>query len=331
MYKRRDRLVFVLKLGVSLGLLIYLALLVDWQQAARTLQKAAKLPILVVPFVSLAGVGLSSLRWRLILADSRVKFSGWQAFRGYLLGLFYGNLLPGVLGGDAVRMGLCVQRTKCPVGTAAGSVLLERIVGLVALFGVAFLVYLAFPAIALPLLPIADTRLIAAGAVAGILGIAVVLAGRRVWLRWLPKESARGLWSFVRTVMLTLGTLKVRTLGLVLILSAMSQAADIVATFLLARAINLHVPLTVFFGVVPLVYLATILPISLGGLGVREGAFTFLLSRFGVPTADAVTLSFLIYVNRLAIGGMGGGLQLMETLSGTWGWKEVLCRKFYHR
>ena len=83
----------------------------------------------------------------------------------------------------------------------------------------------------------------------------------------------------------------------------------------LLKAIGLSLPLRAFFAVVPMVYLATLLPISLGGLGVREGALVFLLARLGVPTSSAVTLSFLIYLNQVFLGMLGGSLQLARLLS----------------
>lgn len=315
MANRKNRFVFFVKLSVSLSLLIYLIWLIDWERAVRILRGTDKLSLCVVPFVSLTGFWFASLRWRLILADNNVNFSIRNAYRGYLLGLFYGHFLPGVLGGDVVRIGLCAQQTKCGVSIATASVLLERISGITALFLMAFLVYLFFPSIASSLLAIEDSRLIALIAIGGILTLVVAVMGRRLCMRWLPKENARGVWSFVRTAMLAVATLKGRTLGSVLMFSAMFQASDIVATFLLARAMNMDLPLTVFFAVVPLVYLATVFPISLGGLGVREGTLVFFLSQFGVMTSDAVILSFLIYLNRLLIGGTGGGFHLIETLA----------------
>ena len=114
--------------------------------------------------------------------------------------------------------------------------------------------------------------------------------------------------------MQTLCTLKGWTLVLVLILSAMFQAADIVVTFLLSQALGISVSLVVFFAVIPLVYVAICMPISLGGLGIREGMLVFLLSKFGVAASDAVMLSFLVYVNRVVIASLGGLVQLVQVL-----------------
>ena len=60
----------------------------------------------------------------------------------------------------------------------------------------------------------------------------------------------------------------------------------------------------------PIVYISTILPVSLGGLGVREGTLVYLLAKVGVLSSDAVALSFLIHFNRVAVGSIGGITQM---------------------
>jgi uncharacterized membrane protein YbhN (UPF0104 family) len=274
----------------------------------------AKLPILIVPSITIIGFWLASLRWRLILAGNKIKFSGWRAFRGYLLGLFYGFFLPGVLSGDAVRIVICIKRTNSLIGTATAAVLLERVSGLLALLCIAFIIYSIFPEISSVLLTIEDAQLLGMLSVAGVIGIVILLLSRHIWMRFLPQENSKGPFNFLRAAILTLCNLRGQTLGLVLILSAMFQAINIVAVFLLSRAMNLGLPVVVFFAVVPIVYLATVIPISLGGIGVREATLVYFLSRFGVMTTDAITLSFLIYLNLMFVGSIGGCLQLIETL-----------------
>jgi glycosyltransferase 2 family protein len=60
-----------------------------------------------------------------------------------------------------------------------------------------------------------------------------------------------------------------------------------------------------FLMVMPFVYVVTLLPISLGGLGGREGTLAFFLVRVGVATSDAVMLGFVIYVSRIAVSLLG--------------------------
>jgi len=232
------------------------------------------------------------------------------------VGAFYNVVLPGVTGGDAIRIGRCTRQTKCALGTATASVLVERISGLFALWGIALLVYLFSPETMSSLLATGETALVKVVAAVGIILMVAMVLARRLWLRWLPNENTGRVWRFVRSVIQALGILRGWTLGATFALSTLFQVADILVTFLLSRAIGLSVPLVAFFAIVPLVYLAVALPISLGGLGVREGMLAFLLARFDVAPSDAVALSFLVYLNHVMIGSLGGGVQLVETFAG---------------
>jgi len=312
---KKRRVLFFAKLIVSLGLVAYLVWIVDWERAVETINQINKLLITICPVLSLIGLVSGTVRWRFVLADSNVAFSCPRAYIGYLVGSFYGIFLPGVIGGDAVRIGFCVSQTKCKIGTATASVLVERIAGVFALLSFLLSVHLLFPTSLSSLVTLESTAPVAVAATVGIIVIVAVVLGRRVWVKWLPGANTRRVWGFVHSGIEVLSALRGKTTGVVLVLSALFQATDIVVAFLLSQAIGLAVPLPVFFAIIPLVYLATVLPISLGGLGVREGTLVFLLSKFGVATSDAVTLSFLIYLNRVVVGGIGGLMQLIRTIS----------------
>lgn len=78
------------------------------------------------------------------------------------------------------------------------------------------------------------------------------------------------------------------------------------------RALQVEQPLSVWFSVVPLVALAAVLPISIGGFGVRTNAMTFLLVEQGVTLDRAVGVALLWELSLLVIGLMGGGLFLLD-------------------
>ncbi len=309
------RILFFVKVGVSLVLVVSLVWIVDWEQAIQTIRQANRSLIGVSPLFWLTSLILSSFRWQLVLADSRVTFPLRQAYTGYLIGAFYGIFLPGVVGGDAIRIGLCVRQTMCKIGTATASVLLERISGVLALLSFLLGIALLFPTKWSSLAAFEPSLSVTKMAAIALIGIVAVLLGRRVWMRWLPKKNTGGVWTFIYSGVRTLSTLRGRTLGIIVILSALFQATRILGMFVLSRALGLTIPLTVFFAVIPLVYLATLFPISMGGLGVREGTLVLLLAQFGVATSDAVTLSFLIYSNQVFVGVLGGLVQLATTLS----------------
>ena len=90
------------------------------------------------------------------------------------------------------------------------------------------------------------------------------------------------------------------------------QAGGAVSVALSALALGVEQPLSLWFSVVPLVALAMVLPVSIGGFGVRENAMTFLLSEEGVPGDRAVGVALLWGLSTIIIGMMGGVLFLLD-------------------
>ena len=87
------------------------------------------------------------------------------------------------------------------------------------------------------------------------------------------------------------------------------QALMVLAAWTIARSIDLDLSFTLLAVVTPLVIVATLMPISIAGFGVREGGYVVLLAQAGVSTADATLLS-LLNVAALAIATLPGAAAL---------------------
>jgi uncharacterized membrane protein YbhN (UPF0104 family) len=112
---------------------------------------------------------------------------------------------------------------------------------------------------------------------------------------------------FVGAVHLGLARLrgKPRAAGEVLLVGVAYQLAVVLAAFLAAHALGLDVSPTAALAFMPAVAIAQVLPISVGGLGVREGAFVLFLGPLGVPAGQAVALGLLVYGLNLAVSLLG--------------------------
>ena len=97
-----------------------------------------------------------------------------------------------------------------------------------------------------------------------------------------------------------------RTLG-ALAISLSIQSGFILLNAILGTACKIDLPLHIWFLAWPLAKLSAMLPISLGGLGVRETALAFLLLSFGIPFSKSVGLG-LLWESVLVAGGVVGGL-----------------------
>lgn len=246
-----------------------------------------------------AGIRWAELARPLGFAFPRRLFV-WRFFEG----MFFSLCLPSSIGGDVVKAYRIGDTT--PRRLLAGcSVVADRLTGLSALavLGGAALAARKYD-LSLPV-----TLAVAAGLLALVLGafllavsfldtiIAALPEGgpfRGFLAQLLPYQQRPSLiatavaWSFV------------------------VQAGGAISVAVLARALGVGQPLSVWFSVVPLVALAAVLPISIGGFGVRTTAMAFLLAEQGVSADRAVGVALLWELSLLAIGLVGGGLFLLD-------------------
>ena len=99
-------------------------------------------------------------------------------------------------------------------------------------------------------------------------------------------------------------------LGGTMLLSALVQAANVILVWLVGLAIDAPVPAAYFGIAVPMVTLLTLLPVSLNGMGLREGGLVLFLQPLGVPAGTALSLAFLWFLVFTAVSLMGGGVYL---------------------
>jgi hypothetical protein len=262
---------------------------------------AAVIGVLAAAIVIWGVLAVDALRWHLLLGGVS-PYRG--LFRLYLIGWYFSLFLPTTVGGDAVRV-LGVTRIGVRAGEAVSSVLLDRVVGFVTLIGIFAVGAGAAPWIVARAAEHFEWSLgwipMSALAITGVAGmVSFVLVGRRV-----PKVAcfltdAAAVWHRLRVAP--------GLAGAAIAVSVVGQAGFIAAWLLVSAGLRLDVPVMAFVVFVPLVSVATMLPITVSGLGIREGVWALLMAPFGVPAADAVVCSLLFYVASLAVGGIGGVL-----------------------
>jgi uncharacterized membrane protein YbhN (UPF0104 family) len=211
----------------------------------------------------------------------------------YLIGAFYGFFLPGVIGGDLVRIGLCSIHKQRTTVVVAATVLMERTCGVIVLFIIGSIMIGVLPPEVLASLgsPIV-TAIIASAALSLILVITFALVRTRIRANSSLHHETAGIFGKVIRIILLGTKLSFTRLTIIFGLTALFQISSILAVVAIAKALGISLPLAFFFVIFPVVYVSTVLPISLGGLGVREGILVLLMSKVGVLTSDAVALSF---------------------------------------
>ncbi len=267
----------------------------------RYLAERASLPaVLAVTVVALGGHALGALRFKL-LCDSSLPLRFTEHLRQYFTAACFNVLLPSSLGGDGVRL-LMLSRCGLRPAAAGSLIVLERALGAHSLFLVAAVA--SFFADLPPLLHVA----IPSGFVAASLGLA--LAG---WLstRWQPTRPV---------LAAVLGAAREafrdpRRLVPVLVLSAVYQGACVLVTQVVNVGFSLGVPAATVFALAPLVWFVTLIPISLGGVGVREAGFVVIFGQAGVSQEVAVLLGLGTYAGTVITGVVGAVCFAWDRLS----------------
>jgi len=99
-------------------------------------------------------------------------------------------------------------------------------------------------------------------------------------------------------------------LARVALLALASHTGAILTVYLLSVALGIHVGVIYFFLFIPLITVFTMLPVSLGGVGIQEGAFAYFFSLVGMPLAGALALSILLRTLSIITALPGGFLVL---------------------
>lgn len=309
----RARVKLAIQAGLTIALVVLLVQRTDLSEVSRVL---ADLDVAWI--VALAGIMLlfamaSAVRWYRVLISlgERVPFRSLLA--DTLVGMTYNMLLPTTSGGDVIRALRCgrkVSRTH----RAWSSVLYERVAGLCAM------------------------------ALVGAVAIAVAGAPRLGTLRWIVLGSA-----LILTVLfmylsgpfrVLLALLRRRSPGPPDFLAGMARdldgrlamsgpRAEVMAwstacvalgfAYSIASALSLGVPEAVvplLLGL-PVIFIGSMVPVTISGLGLREGLFVVVLGQLGVDRAVALAIAVQALLGLLFLALVGLVVLAGERLEGS--------------
>lgn len=266
-------------------------------------------PLLAAVALVILDRALNGWRWVTLLGaiDPSYRPSPSRALRVFFVSTFLGTFLPGSVGGDTVRT-LSTARLGVPVADAAAAVVLDRLLGAIGIFLVALFGFLTLPALA------DDTVLVTAVAVGSIMvmaGAALVFsrAGATTLKQLVRRLPGRRLKNVGNTLIDTIrlhGRNRLR-MAAVLGASAVVQILRVLEAWMLGLALGLPVEVWIYFGLVPVILLIILLPVTINGIGTSQAAFVWLFGTAGVDPADAFALSVL-FLALGVVGNLPGGV-----------------------
>jgi len=292
--------------GLLLGVILWN---VDLQRVFDAMSRTDLRLFLVASSFHVGGVAIRALRWRGLLAARGCTVSLGTLSHIILVGNFANNFLPTSFGGDAYR-GLAVGKPCGGLSLGMTSVVVDRLLGLLALLGLASLALGIGVGEEVATGPI--WIVLAGGGAAILVPIALLRRGR--WIRLIQAIPARGLRGRVERFGAALANYGSERRALIVgfLWSVALQAIIILQFYIFALALGLDLSLVVFAVFIPVILVLLMLPISVGGLGVREGLFVVFFSTVAVSAAQALALSLLFFVSGLTMSLYGGYLFMIS-------------------
>lgn len=291
---------WVLRLVASAVLLAILFRIIPFAEVRRHAAALSPATWLAVLALFLLGHGLGVVKWRSLVNACRARVPMRDATRAYFAGLFANLYLPSIIGGDVLRGALIGRGAGRAEAAVLGGVA-DRMLD-IATMGVLIGGGLLAAREGLPgAAGHAATALVLVGAGGAALFLPLVV--RRPLRRW-PRKARRP----IGRALVALRRLA-RSPGAAagaFVLSLAIQALFVLLNAWIGRAIGIDVELGAWFIAWPLAKLVALLPVSIGGLVVREAALAGVLAPFGVPLAQGAVAGLLWQTINFSGGLLGG-------------------------
>lgn len=299
----RQRRAFVIKAAASLCLLGFVYRVVDVDVVIGALRN---LDFRIWAFTILLHLALhvtQALKWRMYLRLAGARLTFGAAARFHAAGLFASLGLPSLIGGDVLRAGLASRSTGKLEAVTVGS-LVDRVSDVLAILLIVGTSLVLAPS-TLQRQALSVTLLFVGGLTVGavLAGLAFRIVFRTAFLRRIPRKAAQSALRLRRALRTMAQNPQAALLGL--LLSVFFQAGIVTTAIPIGNQLGFHLDTRLWYLCYPLAKAATMLPISLGGLGVLEASFRF----FVQPFADgqlAVALALVMQSIRIALGLVAG-------------------------
>jgi len=302
--RTRGRLLIALRwlaAAAVIGVLLRFLPLHLLAEAIRRVPVATFLAI-VLGYLCAHTVGIA--KWRMVVNAAGAQLDFRTSAQCYAGGLFGTLFLPSIIGGDVVRLAVGLRRSPNPAAVLAGNVA-DRFIDVAAQGGLVLVGLLLLPG-ALPASLQGQARkamfyFVAVFAVLILLSLFLyrpLLGGRSFHFRRRLARLRHALRSVSGAPHILLGAW---------LMGTAIQTAFLVLTAKLAESCGLFLPLRDWFFAWPLAKLAAVLPLTQGGIGVREAALVGLLSPFGAAP-HLVLAAGLVWEAVIITGGLVSGL-----------------------
>ena len=279
----------IIKLAISSGLLYYVLSKVGAEKVLAIIGTISPLAFILSIMIYILSIYVSTMRWRLLLPN---EFKKKRLFSFYMIGAFFNTFLTGVIGGDAVKTYYLYKEINSG-SISLSSVFMDRYIGFVSLMIMGLAAYI----IGFNYLKGSIVEWLLPAIILAFLIGSLVVFGLRFGKKIRVLSQFYGHFDNYRNQR----TLLAKTFFLSLIV----QILNIISIYVITLGLGQHISLIYFFIFFPVITTISTVPISISGLGVREGAFVLLFGLVGIKPEMATAMSFAWFLS-FAFGGLTG-------------------------
>jgi len=311
----RRTLKITLKILVTSGFLLWLADKIHIDQILQTWDNTNWFflaPIAVIIF--LVCIVINTLRWQLLLKPHGIDISLWYLLVIYTKAAFLGSYLPGGIAiGDIYRMYSLAKDTGNRT-ISISSVLVERAMGIFSLISISLLTFyysIFFKVNTDVFLPLLN-NVIGVTVLFVFFGMSFIILIKKGYIENIKSNNAVIL-KVKSLTHISVSYLSKRVFVKIFLLSVVLQFTIVFWTYTVAKALDISIPLYALCICIPLITFFALLPISVGGFGIREAAYVFFLVPFGLEPFEAVSLSLLSVLIQAILRGLSGVVFFLNT------------------
>ena len=306
----RQRSLNIFRLLTSIILITALLVIIDIRAMFDGLMKANLYLVLAAIILANVTTILYAWRWKYVLKSGNVSLRLFQSLRLYYIGSYASSFLPGSWGGDLVRPMYLFRKNPGRRSFLYASVFFERLCGL---FVVIFLASIG------SIWVVVNYRKLFFMGIPAVFMIGLILIFSVIQWAGKPKGTISGplkkyqAWIADFCGSISLFTRNYRLLATVLGISTLAQIVWILVYWLLLLALGVKANIILVLFATSTSILMGALPISLAGLGVREGSIVYLLGQFGVSPEKASAAALLGLIPYLVFALNGGIMAAYST------------------
>ncbi len=292
----------LLKLLITGTLLYYLFWKIPIAEVLKTIKTMELNYLYLSIMLFFLYYGFFSLRWKFLLQSQDIEISIGISYLYLLVAFFFNNFLPSGLGMDIIRSGYAGGRKNFE--KAFGASLMERLLGMVGMMciGLFAIFSLRVEFISLVILYLFLIIFV-------VVVYLLLVSFKSDWLKdKLLSMKFLNLGESITTLYSAFKLYKKKRKAVMIgiVYSLMVQTTIISINFFLSKGLSMDISFILLIAYIPLITIISLIPITINGLGMRESAYVFLFSSYGIAQEEALSLSLLFFAASVIASSVGG-------------------------